>query len=133
MSVVETKAYIARLPLLREVQSAQLRRWAKGNCWRSALSDDETHTTWVAIREKKRTQGAWSRHVKEILKALGVCPPSSRNWLTLCTVQQAEEIMEQPQSDKNSGAEERVIPLRTGVAKGRRPATVSTTFEIVRG
>lgn len=133
MSLVETKAYRARLPLLSAEQSAQLRRWGEDNCWRSALTDEDAHTTWVAIREKKRSQAAWTRHVKEILKALGARRPDSRNWLELCTVQQARDITRQcpkDEMDDDDKAEGKVIALRD--AKRRSAKASKTTFEIVR-
>ncbi len=140
MSLVEAKAYEVLLPPLNTEQSAALERWADDNCWRSVLLHRDAHTVWVALREKRRSQAAWTRHVKEVLAALGVGQLDQRNWLRLCTVQQAKDTMKQwetmrageKQQRQTDAREDKIIALRSGQPRGRRTGIPILTVDIVR-
>ena len=137
---LETKDYFARLRPLGEEQERSLEHWAKNNCWRSALMRHDTHTNWAAVREKRRSQPAWARHVKEILHLLGIQRCESRNWLMLCSVEEAEEFMDrnrlQQQKRRGGDAEEedKLIEL-SGSAKGSstKPSAKPCRLQVTKG
>ncbi len=139
---LETKAYLVRLPPLSEKQEKALENWAAENCWQSRILCEDSRQIWVALREKRRSQAAWARHVKELLAALGVRRPEHRSWLTLLTVEEAMDILRRRETIVASGErqggpvggaeDEKVIVLRARDDKSRSARTAAATFDIVR-
>ena len=121
---VESKAYKVWLQPLNEEQTEILERWAVDNTWRSALVRQKTRTIWVALRERKRSQAAWARHVKEVLAALQIRHVQNGSWLSLCSIDEAREAMRQPQGDGgNTPGEEKVIALHAA-SRTRHASTI---------
>ncbi len=121
---VESKAYKVWLQPLNDEQAETLERWAADNTWRSALIRKKAHTIWVALRERKRSQAAWARHVKEVLTALQIRHVQNRSWLSLCSIDEARETIRQPQGDgENTPGEEKVIVLHAA-SRTRHASTI---------
>ena len=68
-----SQAYVATLPRDHKREALKkLMAWGADNCWKSRVVERSCRVSWVAIREKTRTEEQWTRHVRDVFETLGV-------------------------------------------------------------
>ena len=155
------KAYRVAFPAtMPEHELQRLRHWADRNCYKSAITRAPAAVLWLAIRERRRTQGAFRRHVRDILDACAIaCRPQGR-WLTLLSDEEAEALIQGHKAHESqhqpvhavcnvaNDSEEKVVVLGSALkanpstdvstnpsldaTRGGQRARSAYTFEIVR-
>ena len=89
-----SKAYKATLAgSLQECALQRLQAWARDNCSRSALWQEDAKVVWVAMRERPRTLEAFHRHLRHLLATLSIPGPARGQWLVLLTEEEAKRMI----------------------------------------
>ena len=88
-----SKAFRCTLPMLREDQAANLRRWADLHCAQSIVfRDDRGSAVFVGLKAELRTCASFSRTVRTALRRLCIDVPLRGRWCTLITPREALSI-----------------------------------------
>ena len=88
-----SKAFRCTLPMLREDQVANLRRWADLHCAQSIVfRDDRGSAVFVGLKAELRTCASFSRTVRTALRRLCIDVPLRGRWCTLITPREALTI-----------------------------------------
>ena len=88
-----SKAFRCTLPMLREDQVANLRRWADLHCAQSIVfRDDRGGAVFVGLRAELRTCASFSRTVRTALRRLCIDVPLRGRWCVLITPREALNI-----------------------------------------
>ena len=88
-----SKAFRCTLPMLREDQVANLRRWADLHCAQSIVfRDDRGSAVFVGLRAELRTCASFSRTVRTALRRLCINVPLRGRWCVLITPREALSI-----------------------------------------
>ena len=88
-----SKAFRCMLPMLREDQVANLRRWADLHCAQSIVfRDDRGSAVFVGLKAELRTCASFSRTVRTALRRLCIDVPLRGRWCTLITPGEAISI-----------------------------------------
>ena len=88
-----SKAFRCTLPMLREDQVANLRRWADLHCAQSIVfRDDRGSAVFVGLRAEVRTCASFSRTVRTALRRLCIDVPLRGRWCVLITPREALSI-----------------------------------------
>ena len=106
-----SKAYVALLPALRDEDVQLLDSWAGANCSRSSGAK----TTWIAMRERPRDTGAFCRHVRGVVRRLGIeCRGLGGRWLQLLAEEEALEATGSSDPGRVEAANQRAERNGTG-------------------
>lgn len=151
MSRLEASAKAYRIIFPASMQEQELQRlqhWADRNCYKSAVSRTPAAVSWVAIRERTRTAGAFRRHVRDVLDACAVaCRPQGR-WLTLLSNEEAEALIQGPKAHESQhepvnavcsvahDSDDKVVVLGSPLKPAFGPSsdvTTPTSFDTTRG
>ena len=88
-----SKAFRCTLPLLRDDQIINLRRWADLQCAQSIVfRDDRGSAVFVGLKAQLRTCASFSRTVRTALRRLCIDVPLRGRWCTLITPREALSI-----------------------------------------
>ena len=88
-----SKAFRCMLPMLRDDQLTNLRRWAELHCAQSIVfRDDRGNTAFVGLKAELRTCASFSRTVRTALRRLCIDAPLRGRWSTLRTPREALSI-----------------------------------------
>ena len=88
-----SKAFRCTLPMLRDDQLTNLRRWSELHCAQSIVfRDDRGSAVFVGLKEKLRTCASFSRTVRTALRRLCIDVPLRGRWCTLITPGEAIPI-----------------------------------------
>ena len=88
-----SKAFRCTLPMLREDQVANLRRWGNLHCAQSIVfRDDRGSAVFVGLKAELRTCASFSRTVRTALRRLCIDVPLRGRWCTLITPREALSI-----------------------------------------
>ena len=88
-----SKAFRCTLPLLRDDQIINLRRWADLQCAQSIVfRDDRGSAVFVGLKAELRTCASFSRTVRTALRRLCIDVPLRGRWCTLITPHEALSI-----------------------------------------
>ena len=88
-----SKAFRRTLPMLREDQVANLRRWADLHCAQSIVfRDDRGSAVFVGLKAELRTCASFSRTVRTALRRLCIDVPLRGRWCSLITPREALSI-----------------------------------------
>ena len=88
-----SKAFRCTLPMLREDQVANLRRWADLHCAQSIVfRDDHSGAVFVGLKAEVRTCASFSRTVRTALRRLSIDVPLRGRWCVLITPREALSI-----------------------------------------
>ena len=88
-----SKAFRCTLPMLREDQVANLRRWADLHCAQSIVfRDDRGGAVFVGLRAELRTCASFSRTVRTALRRLCIDVPLRGRWCGLISPREALSI-----------------------------------------
>ena len=88
-----SKAFRCTLPMLREDQVANLRRWAELHCAQSTgFRDDRGNAVFVGLKANLRTCASFSRTVRTALRRLCIDVALRGRWCTLITPREALSI-----------------------------------------
>ena len=88
-----SKAFRCTLPLLRDDQIINLRRWADLQCAQSIVfRDDRGSAVFVGLKAELRTCASFSRTVRTALRRLCIDVPLRGRWCTLITPREALSI-----------------------------------------
>ena len=88
-----SKAFRCTLPMLREDQVANLRRWADLHCAQSIVfRDDRGGAVFVGLRAELRTCASFSRTVRTALRRLCIDVPLRGRWCVPITPREALSI-----------------------------------------
>ena len=114
-----SKAFRCTLPLLRDDQIINLRRWADLQCAQSIVfRDDRGSAVFVGLKAQLRTCASFSRTVRTALRRLCIDVPLRGRWCTLITPREALTICASdfasrgaalpPAGDADAGARQRI-------------------------
>ena len=88
-----SKAFRCTLPMLREDQVANLRRWADLHCAQSIVfRDDRGSAVLVGLKDELRTCASFARTVRTALRRLCIDVPLRGRWCSLLTPREALSI-----------------------------------------
>ena len=88
-----SKAFRCTLPMLRDDQLTNLRRWAELHCAQSIVfRDDRGSAVLVGLKAEFRTSASFSRTVRTALRRLCIDVPLRGRWCTLITPGEAIAI-----------------------------------------
>ena len=88
-----SKAFRCTLPLLRDDQIINLRRWADLQCAQSIVfRDDRGSAVFVGLKAQLRTCASFSRTVRTALRRLCIDVPLRGRWCSLLTPREALSI-----------------------------------------
>ena len=92
--IMETsKAFRCTLPVLRDDQLTNLRRWAELHCAQSiAFRDDRGSAVLVGLKAEFRTSASFSRTVRTALRRLCLDVPLRGRWCSLISPREALSI-----------------------------------------
>ena len=113
-----SKAFRCTLPMLRDDQLTNLRRWAELHCAQSIVfRDDRGNAVFVGLKANLRTCASFSRTVRTALRRLCIDVPLRGRWCTLITPREALTICASdfasrdaalpPAGDADAGARQR--------------------------
>ena len=87
---IKRKAFLARLPIkLSEHHLDVLDRWANENCSSYRIISTPKHVALFCQRDKSRTRESWQRHLRQVLKNLGIPQPKAGSrWLELIEIEE---------------------------------------------
>ena len=102
-SMQTSKAFRCTLPMLREDQVANLRRWADLHCAQSIVfRDDRGSAVFVGLKAELRTCASFSRTVRTALRRLCIDVPLRGRWCTLITPREALSICASESSSRGA-------------------------------
>ena len=88
-----SKAFRCTLPMLREDQLTNLRRWADLHCAQSIVfRGDRGSAVFVGLKAELRTCASFSRTVRTALRRLCIDVPLRGRWCVLITPREALSI-----------------------------------------
>ena len=88
-----SKAFRCTLPMLRDDQLTNLRRWAELHCAQSIVfRDDRGSAVFVGLKAELRTCASFSRTVRTALRRLCIDVPLRGRWCVLITPREALSI-----------------------------------------
>ena len=88
-----SNAFRCTLPMLRDDQLTNLRRWAELHCAQSIVfRDDRSNAVFVGLKANLRTCASFSRTVRTALRRLCIDVPLRGRWCTLITPREALTI-----------------------------------------
>jgi len=88
-----SKAFRCTLPMLRDDQLTNLRRWAELHCAQSIVfRDDRSNAVFVGLKANLRTCASFSRTVRTALRRLCIDVPLRGRWCSLITPREALSI-----------------------------------------
>ena len=88
-----SKAFRCTLPMLRDDQLTNLRRWAELHCAQSIVfRDDPGSAVFVGLKDELRTCASFSRTVRTALLRLSIDVPLRGRWCALITPREALSI-----------------------------------------
>ena len=88
-----SKAFRCTLPLLRDDQIINLRRWADLQCAQSIVfRDDRGSAVFVGLKAQLRTCASFSRTVRTALRRLCIDVPLRGRWCVLITPREALSV-----------------------------------------
>ena len=91
--MLTSKAFRCTLPMLRDDQIINLRRWADLHCAQSIVfRDDRGSAVFVGLKAELRTCASFSRTVRTALRRLCIDVPLRGRWCTLITPREAVSI-----------------------------------------
>ena len=91
--MLTSKAFRCTLPMLRDDQIINLRRWADLQCAQSIVfRDDRGSAVFVGLKAQLRTCASFSRTVRTALRCLCIDVPLRGRWCTLITPREALSI-----------------------------------------
>ena len=100
-----SKAFRCTLPMLREDQVANLRRWADLHCAQSIVfRDDRGSAVFVGLKAQLRTCASFSRTVRTALRRLCIDVPLRGRWCTLITPREALSICASESASRGADA-----------------------------
>ncbi len=100
-----SKAFRCTLPMLREDQVANLRRWADLHCAQSIVfRDDRGGAVFVGLRDELRTCASFSRTVRTALRRLCIDVPLRGRWCSLITSREALSICASESASRGADA-----------------------------
>ena len=86
MIMQTSKAFRCTLPIFREDQVTNLRRWADLHCAQSIVFHDDRGTAvFVGLKAELRTCASFSRTIRTALRRLCIDVPLRGRWCTLIT------------------------------------------------
>ena len=88
-----SKAFRCTLPMLRDDQIINLRRWADLHCAQSIVFRDDRSAVFVGLKDELRTSASFSRTVRTALHRLCIDVPLRGRWCTLTTVREALAVV----------------------------------------
>ena len=114
-----SKAFRCTLPMLREDQVANLRRWADLHCAQSIVfRDDRGSAVFVGLRAELRTCASFSRTVRTALRRLCIDVPLRGRWCVLITPREALSICASDCASRGAA----LPPAGGAVDAGARPS-----------
>ena len=88
-----SKAFRCTLPMLRDDQLTNLRRWAELHCAQSIVfRDDRGSAVFVGLKAELRTSASFSRTVRTALRRLCIDVPLRGRWRSLIASREALSI-----------------------------------------
>ena len=100
-----SKAFRCTLPLLRDDQIINLRRWADLQCAQSIVfRDDRGSAVFVGLKAELRTCASFSRTVRTALRRLCIDVPLRGRWCTLITPREALSICASESASRGADA-----------------------------
>ena len=114
-----SKAFRCTLPMLREDQVANLRRWADLHCAQSIVfRNDRGSAVFVGLKAELRTCASFSPTVRTALRRLCIDVPLRGRWCTLITPREALSICASDSASRGAT----LPPAGDAVDAGARPA-----------
>ena len=114
-----SKAFRCTLPMLRDDQLTNLRRWAELHCAQSIVfRDDRGNAVFVGLKANLRTCASFSRTVRTALRRLCIDVPLRGRWCTLITPREALTICASDFASRGAA----LPPAGDAVDAGARPA-----------
>ena len=100
-----SKAFRCTLPMLREDQVANLRRWAELHCAQSIVfRDDHGSVVFCGLKDEFRTSASVSRTVRTALRRLCIDTPLRGRWCALLTPREALSICASESASRGADA-----------------------------
>ena len=88
-----SKAFRCTLPLLRDDQLTNLRRWAELHCGQSIVfRDDRGSAVLVGLKDEFRTSASFARTIRTALRRLCIDVPLRGRWCILITPREGLSI-----------------------------------------
>ena len=87
-----SKAFRCTIPMLRDDQAANLRRWAELHCAQSVVFRDGSCAVFVGLKAELRTCASFSRTVRTALRRLCIDVPLRGRWCVLITPREALSV-----------------------------------------
>ena len=121
-----SKAFRCTLPMLRDDQLTNLRRWAELHCAQSIVfRDDRGNAVFVGLKAQLRTCASFSRTIRTALRRLCIDVPLRGRWCTLITLTEALSIC------ASDGAARGVAPPPGGAERFASPREDDTDVRVV--
>ena len=92
--IMETsKAFRCTLPVLRDDQLTNLRRWAELHCAQSIVfRDDRGSVVFCGLKDEFRTSASFARTIRTALQRLSIDVPLRGRWCSLITAREALSV-----------------------------------------
>ena len=88
-----SKAFRCTLPMLRDDQLTNLRRWAELHCAQSIVfRDDRGSAVFVGLKAQFRTSASFARSIRTALRVLCIDAPLRGRWCSLISPREALSI-----------------------------------------
>ena len=87
-----SKAFRCTLPMLRDDQVTNLRRWADLHCAQSIVFRADHGVVLVGLKDTPRGSASFSRTVRTALRRRGIDVPLRGHWCTLTTVREVVAV-----------------------------------------
>ena len=88
-----SKAFRCTLPMLRDDQLTNLRRWAELHCAQSIVfRDDRGSVVFCGLKDEFRTSASFARTIRTALQRLCIDLPLRGRWCSLITSREALSI-----------------------------------------
>ena len=91
--MLTSKAFRCTLPMLRDDQLTNLRRWAELHCAQSIVfRDDRGSAVFVGLKAQFRTSASFARSIRTALRRLCIDVPLRGRWCSLISPREALSI-----------------------------------------
>ena len=88
-----SKAFRCTLPVLRDDQLTNLRRWAELHCAQSIVfRDDRGSVVFCGLKDEFRTSASFARTIRTALQRLSIDVPLRGRWCSLITAREALSV-----------------------------------------
>ncbi len=88
-----SKTFCCTLPMLRDDQLTNLRRWAELHCAQSIVfRDDRGSVVFCGLKDEFRTSASFARTVRTALQRLCIDVPLRGRWCSLITAREALSV-----------------------------------------